>query len=252
MTDWKARCATLIDKIDYTWGDIPDDVLALIDRTRAELAQPEPETSRLRYCDVHGQQPENAWGCPECVREMRHQLAQPKPEGPSDEELDYLWAEIDGGPDCCAWRPFARAVLARFGRPAIEPVPEPEAPTNREIEQWADATPDVPREALDPDSACWHRSFSSEKFCNTIRSALEYWCVTPQAQCPAIKPVPVAEQPWERDGWCDAEGRCWMVNELLEWAFRKQYKSLDSYYFYGYTHLLPHYALPVPTSQEIL
>jgi hypothetical protein len=21
-------------------------------------------------------------------------------------------------------------------------------------------------------------------------------------------PVPVSERPWERDGWCDAEGRC--------------------------------------------
>jgi hypothetical protein len=50
-------------------------------------------------------------------------LAQPEPEGPSDDELDYWWAEIDGGPDCCAWRPYARTVLARFARPAIKPVP---------------------------------------------------------------------------------------------------------------------------------
>lgn len=25
----------------------------------------------LRYCPTHGQQPKNAWGCPECVRELR-------------------------------------------------------------------------------------------------------------------------------------------------------------------------------------
>jgi hypothetical protein len=107
-------------------------------------------------------------------------LAQPEPEGVTDEELWQIWHDVDGSIPT-----IFRAVLARFGRPAIKPVP-----------------------------------------------------------------VPVAERPWEREGWCDAEGRCWMVNELLEWAFRKQYKSLDSYYFYGYTHLLPHWALPVPTSQE--
>jgi hypothetical protein len=27
---------------------------------------------------------------------------------------------------------------------------------------------------------------------------------------PAIEPVPVSERPWEREGWCDAEGQCWM------------------------------------------
>ena len=28
------------------------------------------ESSRLRRCPTHGQQPPNAWGCPECVREL--------------------------------------------------------------------------------------------------------------------------------------------------------------------------------------
>jgi hypothetical protein len=50
-------------------------------------------------------------------------LAQPEPEGVTDEELDELWAEIDGGGAIWAWQPYARAVLARWGRPAIEPVP---------------------------------------------------------------------------------------------------------------------------------
>jgi hypothetical protein len=30
---------------------------------------------RLRKCPTHGQQPPNAWGCPECVRELRRELA---------------------------------------------------------------------------------------------------------------------------------------------------------------------------------
>lgn len=32
------------------------------------------ERSRLHRCRAHGQQPPNAWGCPECVRELRQDL----------------------------------------------------------------------------------------------------------------------------------------------------------------------------------
>ena len=27
---------------------------------------------------------------------------------------------------------------------------------------------------------------------------------------PARTPVPVSERPWEREGWCDEQGQCWM------------------------------------------
>ena len=60
-------------------------------------------------------------------------MAQPEPQGPTDEELNNLankaWISVDvlkeydlieNAFDCCG---FARAVLARYGRPAIEPVP---------------------------------------------------------------------------------------------------------------------------------
>ena len=53
-------------------------------------------------------------------------LAQPEPQGPTDEELDELFIDIDQGGEALNWRPYARAVLARWGRPAIEPVPTPE------------------------------------------------------------------------------------------------------------------------------
>jgi hypothetical protein len=43
-----------------------------------------------------------------------------QPEKPTDEELDELWAEIDGGGAIWAWQDFARAVLARWGRPTSE------------------------------------------------------------------------------------------------------------------------------------
>jgi hypothetical protein len=50
-------------------------------------------------------------------------LAQPEPQGPTDEELITMWAttryidQPEGG------LAYGRAVLARWGRPAIEPVP---------------------------------------------------------------------------------------------------------------------------------
>jgi len=45
QTDWRALCAELVEKIKYTWGDIPEDVLDLLDRVSTALAQPEPESA---------------------------------------------------------------------------------------------------------------------------------------------------------------------------------------------------------------
>lgn len=48
--------------------------------------------------------------------ELLERLAsQPVPEGPTDEELDELFTEIDQGGEALSWRAYARAVLARWG-----------------------------------------------------------------------------------------------------------------------------------------
>jgi hypothetical protein len=60
------------------------------------------------------------------IARARAALAQPEPQGPSDEELRDLWswaAGQDQGPWPTQQHCFARAVLARWGHPAIEPVP---------------------------------------------------------------------------------------------------------------------------------
>jgi len=112
----------------------------------------------------------NAWN-------RRAALTQPEPQGPTDEELDELWAEIDGGGAIWAWQDFARAVLTRWGRPAIEP-------------------------------------------------------------------VPVAER-LPGPGDCDAEGCCWFYSGRYgRWERLLHKLSL------GYTHWLPHHALPVPQQGE--
>ena len=58
--------------------------------------------------------------------EFLRQQTQPEPQGPTDEELLDLGSDVMG--DCLPCDhdlliAFARAILARWGRPAIEPVP---------------------------------------------------------------------------------------------------------------------------------
>ena len=122
-TDWKALCAELV----HGWTE-GRDIAGPMANARTALDQPEPP-SRLRHCPTHGQQPENAWGCPECVREMRQQLAQPEPEGPTDQEMNELfWKHsFEIGPSLGVGLAHEDApaliceALARWGRPAVEP-----------------------------------------------------------------------------------------------------------------------------------
>lgn len=60
----------------------------------------------------------------------------------------------------------ARALLAQ---------PEPEGPTDEEIEEWADACPDAPLEEMDPEVHGWRRCFTTKEFSKTIRAALARW-----------------------------------------------------------------------------
>jgi hypothetical protein len=174
MTDYRAELQRLVQAYDEHGGRWPDeDVQALhnaVKAARTALAQPAPP-ARLRHCDVHGQQPANAWGCPECVREMRQQLAQPEPKGPTDQEIDewqshcaYLTRSADNGGAGTSDHYWAfdvesdhvasivRAALARWGRPTIEPVSVAErfefSVFNSEYEEQAGGTAPTYAEAL--------------------------------------------------------------------------------------------------------
>jgi hypothetical protein len=58
---------------------------------------------------------------------------------------------------------------------------------------------------------------------------------------PASHPVPVSERPWEREGWCDAEGRCYGWDGDYWWMVGNPGAANETI-----THCLPHWALPVP------
>jgi len=62
---------------------------------------------------------------------------------------------------------------------------------------------------------------------------------------PTIQPVPVSERPWEREGWLDAEGRCWMGHPgdaefIPSWRLCRPEDAPSM------TRSPPHWALPLP------
>jgi len=148
MTDYRALCAELVEELEswIGYGDEADcaDAHAVVDRARAKLAQPEPE-------------------------------------GVSDEELYQFWeSHPELGLTCDEPVKLLRAGLTRYARPAIEP-------------------------------------------------------------------VPVAERPWERDGWCDDKGECYAWDGNYWWMVGGRWWERQS--DEPFTHSLPHYALPVPGAE---
>ena len=77
MTDFRALCAELVDKLHKQTSRWEGHEIDLVTRARAALAE--------------------------------------QPVGPTDKELDELFTEIDQGGDALTWRVYARAVLAKWG-----------------------------------------------------------------------------------------------------------------------------------------
>jgi len=86
-----------------------------------------------------------------------------------------------------------------------------------------------------------------------ITRALELW------GRPAIEPVPVGERlPGLKD--CDTKGRCWFIDDDEKWCPVILGDILDEdepdaiqrvIYYYGYTHWVQGWALPVPTREAL-
>jgi hypothetical protein len=148
-TDWKALCESLIDEWDAASGD-PDLIsfAIAIDRARAALAQPEPVERPIWTEGICG---DGAAILKDGVMQPIEDviaalnataLAQPEPVGPTDEELYDLAAEYDGEPT-----QSMRAALARWGRPAITPIPV------------SDRLPGA--DDCDVEGRCWYFSFET-------------------------------------------------------------------------------------------
>jgi hypothetical protein len=76
---------------------------------------------------------------------------------------------------------------------------------------------------------------------------------------PAVAPVAVSERPWEIEGWCDAEGRCWIGEPEQDYPLDEtgdfdispaEWKLTDPTIFFSAARLvvlLPHWAIYLPT-----
>jgi hypothetical protein len=54
---------------------INQELSILAESRRLKIQALDGPAYRLRKCPTHGQQPPNAWGCPDCVRQLREELA---------------------------------------------------------------------------------------------------------------------------------------------------------------------------------
>ena len=139
---------------------------------------------------------------------------------------DAIWSG-GGHHDHAAW--CALEVLQRRG---LLVQSEPEGPTDQELLRILRvATP------------CYEvEQYRTEL--NAIRQALIRW------GRPTIEPVPVAERPWEREGWCDDRGYCWMRRKYepkgVTWRLIPPPDRYAAAYF---LESLPHHALPVPGAE---
>jgi hypothetical protein len=165
----------------------------------------------------------------------RTALAQPEPEG----DGLFHWRNLgDGKPvqvrECpmCGIAPANVDDCGRFGDPVCPYFgvgePEPERPTASDVTELFYR----------------HMGEGSEVgFENAIAEALARWAR------PTIKPVPVAERLPEAED-CDAEGKCWFIDSrdlIPNWFLDKPVNREDASWI-GYTHWLPHHALPVPAT----
>ena len=180
MTDFRALCAELADSLEEWLSSNSIGGISLDDGTDAEL-----------------------------IYRARAALAQPEPQGPTDEEILALSESHNISYNCIDGRveypcregydmredvlSYSRAVLARWGRPAIKPVPV--------------------AERLPGPEDCLGRPFEET-------DAGYCWWWFP-----------------EREEWCFAEAVIWRAGSYRNWTPTSA------------THWLPHHALPMPQQE---
>ena len=181
----------------------------------------------------------------------RTALAQPEPEGVGEaaELVEWLYkssrewrdlGEYDEGAKCHR----AADTLTRYARPTTEPVPVAEDVPHEEILRLA--AEEIGYEFTGQWFLTGGKELTLEtnplELLNFAHAILARW------GRPTIEPVPVAERPWEREGWCDAEQACWAIGHRDRWE--RVYVPGRDWSNPTYTHLLPHHALPVPGAEE--
>ena len=220
MTDFRALCAELVEKWDNA-AELDDlcDVADVMDRARAALAQPEPQEptdEELFELSLKTRLIGSIAVAAAC---------HPDKVDPRDACAPAHTATLD----------FARAVLARWGRPAIEPVPKPEEQVLARVE-FAEREFNCPSDVV-LRQYCDDWFYGDPERCEVDPVDLCRGAIKLFAQIPA--PISVSERlPGPED--CDAEGRSWFGGKRGIWMLMtSKYAMADSFW-------LPHHALPVP------
>ncbi len=209
---YRAMCDELVEELE-DWIVCDDeseiaDALSLIDRARTLLAQPEP---------------------PELTdEELLRTYGKAKRDHCYEGELDDWPKKAERAASVAGLRAAIAADRARWGRPTPQP------PADGEVAEMV-------RYGI-----AWNASLASPPLVPMEDGYWTPWHVAAellQRQHP--QPVPLAERPWERDGWCDSEGRCWcFVDHDRQWTLRKPEPWVYD------TYCLPFHALPVPITKE--
>jgi hypothetical protein len=136
------------------------------------------------------------------------------------------------------------AVSARYSRPNVALIVPPELIRALELAEAALAdirdieNADADRER--GNDVAWYERRALDGLRDIQGSALNLW-----RDHSAVAPVAVSKRPWERPGWCDAEGLCWWCppEGPAYWSM------VEPAMVYGGS-LLPHWAIPLPTTTQ--
>ena len=235
MTDHRTLITQLCDELDHCHRMLLDDCQVthpLADRARAALVADGPAVPE-------GREPASVTG------------------QPSHSEIRLLYCQTFGlrcDPDSIGPAPvkFARVVLARWGNPA------PQSPAKGEVaylvrelrDQADDMSPSLELFGL------IHRAADllERRHLAPVPVLPEGTQVIEPTERTILVPVPVPMPVSERlPGLeeCDGEGRCWFLRFPFDYS-RESWSLEDRTYGCnaGFTHWLPHHALPVPTPRK--
>jgi hypothetical protein len=260
-TDFRALCAELVEKWDNVKGlDDLQDLSDAMERARAALSAPEQGPSEAEL---------KTFAC-----KWWHSFGFVKDKATCGWVIDSVAPEH--------FADFSRDVLARWGRPAVEPTDEQIlAIQDRAVASFSPVHPDaqnlsaieyakaleirkaravlqhLDRPAVDATNEEWFANFSEwlarEMPAGTVIGDPEWWApriaaelLTIATEMKEVEPVPVAERlPGSED--CDDQGRCWWLDRPLKngpaaWMLRRP----DDGMLIPFIAWAPHWAFPVP------
>lgn len=160
---------------------------------------------------------------------------------PSDEQLIDVWNENSEYyalyAEACN---FARAVLTRWGRLAA-----PAALVDGEVGELVAWLNNHAAHLRTMEGIGALPETELQERLDRVATLLQQQAAELAALRTGVMPVPVSERPWDREGWCDEEGRCWFLSSrFLTWSLESPPVALTCQI--ARLHSLPFHALPLP------